>query len=216
MNTNESTNQLKSLNTETDTEIIETHEWKIEDVLHGVVGHPNGLFYKVLPKDLGTVYLSLCGKEQLTTVPTIVLLQQINDCKFTFYEKGNDSWKEVPLPAEVLDHQSKVLNAMILNKLAMEANDLLKGTPSYDNYLDNQIRKTNKLLQRKATTLLKSAYGAEQEMLLNVFNSIDSFTNKFALKITSSAFYLNSILDEYDADPNKFMQRQIELDKLDS
>ncbi|MFH6944612.1 hypothetical protein [Flavobacterium sp. FlaQc-50] len=214
MNTNESINQLENSNT--DNEIIKTHEWKIEDLLHGVVGHPNGFFYKVLPKDLANVYLSLCGREQLTTIPIIQLLQQVNDCSFHFYEAGNDSWKEVPLPSHILEYQSKVLNAMILNQLALEANDLLKGTPEYDNYLDNLIKKTNKALERKAKKLLSKAYGAEQEMLINVFNSIDNFTKKFAMKMPSSSFYLNQIIDEYDADPTKFLNRQVELDKLDS
>lgn len=94
MNTNESTNQLKSSNTETDTEIIETHEWKIEDLLHGVIGHPNGGFYKVLPKDVGFIYLSLCGGNQLTTCPVIKLLEKVNACEWKFFTADDDSWKQ--------------------------------------------------------------------------------------------------------------------------
>lgn len=215
MNTNESTRMSESLNTERG---VHKKEWKIEELHHGVVGHPNGFFYKVIPKekDIAFVYLSLCGKEQLTTVAAIKLLEEVNNGTMKFYEKGNESWKQEPLPEEVLMYQGKVLNAMILNQLAMEANDQLKDTPEYDNYLNNQVRKTNQILQRKAEKMLKHAYGAEQEMLFNVFNSIDNFTKKFALKMPHSCFFLNSIIDDYDKDPSKFLNRDIELNKLQS
>jgi hypothetical protein len=213
MNTSENTKTLESLNTEAN---VGKKDWKIEELLHGVVGHPNGFFYKIVPKDVAFVYLSLCGKEQLTTVPVIKLLEEVNNGTMTFYAPGNDSWKQEPLPEDVLMYHGKVLNAMILNQLAMEANDQLKDTPEYDNYLNNQVRKTNQILQRKAEKMLKHAYGAEQEMLFNVFNSIENFTKKFALKMPHSCFFLNSIIDEYDKDPTKFLNRNVELNKLQS
>lgn len=214
MNTNESTNQLKSLNTETDTEIIETHEWKIEDLLHGVIGHPNGGFYKVLPKDVGFIYLSLCGAQQITTCPIIKLLEKVNDCEWKFFTADDDSWKQTIFSPEELEYKNKVLRAIIFQQLCIEANDLLIGEPDHDKYLKKVLEKANKALLRKANKNITNLYGAEPEMLVNVMNSINNFVIKAATKLPHEFFYLNSIIDEYDQDPTKFEGRKVKLEKL--
>lgn len=212
MNTNESTKQLGNLNT--NNEIIETHEWKIEDLLHGVIGHPNGSFYKVIPKDAGFVYLSLTHGNQLTSCPIIKLLERVNDCEWKIYAEGDDSWKQNIFSPEELEYKNKVLRAIIFNQLCMEANDLLIGEPDHDKYLKNLLEKANKGLLRKAGKNIINLYGAEPEMLINVMNSINNFVVKAATKLPHEFFYLNSIIDEYDEDPTKFVGRKVKLEKL--
>lgn len=212
MNINESTKMSESLNTEN--EIIETHEWKIEDLLHGVIGHPNGGFYKVLPKDAGFIYLSLCTGKQLTTCAIVQLLQKVNDCEWKIFADGDDSWKQNIFSPEELEYKNKVLRAIIFNQLCMEANDLLIGELDHDKYLKNLLEKANKGLLRKAGKNIGNLYGAEPEMLINVMNSINNFVVKAATKLPHEFFYLNSIIDEYDEDPTKFIGRKVKLEKL--
>lgn len=214
MNTNESTKQLGNLNT--NNEIIETHEWKVEDLLHGVIGHPNGGFYKITPKDVAFVYLTLCNEKfpATTICPVITLLQKVNDCEWKIFAENDDSWKQNIFSPEELEYKNKVLRAIIFNQLCMEANDLLIGEPDHDKYLKNLLEKANKGLLRKADKNIKNLYGDEPEMLINVMNSINNFVSKAATKLPHEFFYLNSIIDEYDEDPTKFVGRKVKLEKL--
>jgi len=215
MNTNESTKPLRSLNT--DNEIIETHEWKIEDLLDGVIGHPNGGYYKITPKDIGFVYLTLCNGNEVSAsavCPIVTLLQRVNDCEWKIFGAGDDSWKQNIFSPEELEYKNKVLRAIIFNQLCMEANDLLIGEPDHDKYLKNVLEKANKALIRKAGKNITNLYGAEPEMLINVMNAINNFVVKTATKLPHEFFYLNSIIDEYDEDPTKFIGRKVKLEKL--
>lgn len=215
MNINENTKMSESSNTEN--EIIETHEWKIEDLLHGVIGHPNGGFYKITPKDVAFVYLTLCSHEEVSAsavCPIVQLLQRVNDCEWKIFAEGDDSWKQNIFSPEELEYKNKVLRAIIFNQLCMEANDLLIGEPDHDKYLKNLLEKANKGLLRKAGKNIGNLYGAEPEMLINVMNSINNFVVKAATKLPHEFFYLNSIIDEYDEDPTKFIGRKVKLEKL--
>jgi len=163
---------------------------------------------------LAFVYLSLCTAQQLTSCAIIQLLQKVNSGEWKFYEEGNDSWKQNIYSPEELEYKNKVLRAIIFNQLCMEANDLLIGEPDHDKYLKNVLEKANKALIRKANKNISNLYGAEPEMLINVMNSINGFVVKAATKLPHEFFYLNSIIDEYDEDPTKFIGRKVNLDKL--
>lgn len=213
MNTNESTKQLENLDTESYS-VTNGTQFKLEDLIHGVVGHPNGGYYKVLPKALGFVYLSLTSAQQLTTCPAIHLIEKVNSGEWKFFKAGDESWKQTIFSPEELEYKNKVLRAIIFNQLCIEANDLLIGDPDHDSYLKNLLLKANKGLLRKADKNITNLYGAQPEMLINVMNSINSFVKKAATKLPHEFFYLNSIIDEYDENPTKFHGRKIDLEKL--
>lgn len=209
-NTNES---IKDLSTNLNF-TPEKREYNSEDVLHGIVGHPNGNFYKVGSKDITSVYLSLIEGNQLNTCPMSMILRNVNNGTWAFYAKGDNSWKEKVYTEEVLEYKNNVLKALIYNQLCTEANDVLIDTVEHDKYLVNLLKKANKGLERKSIKHLEGVYGADPQMLTNIFNAIDSFVGKMAKTLPHEFFYLNSIIDEYNQDPAKYIGRKIELETI--
>ncbi|TDD77154.1 hypothetical protein [Flavobacterium caseinilyticum] len=188
--------------------------YTIEEMYQGVVGHPNGNYYKIAKKDLTSVYLSLIEGNQLTTCPAAMLSFEVANGTWKFYAAGDDSWKEKVYTEEVMAYKNNVLKSLIYNQLAVEANDNLIETVEHDPYLNNLLKKANKGLERKANKHLSQVYGADPQMLTNIFNAIDGFVSRMAKSLPHEFFYLNSIYDEYNADPTKYIGRQIMLDDV--
>ena len=213
-NTSEST---KDLSTKDVLSFIpEKPTYTVEEMYQGVVGHPNGNYYKITKKDLASVYLSLIEGNQLTTCPAAMLSHEINHGTWKFYVAGDNSWKEKVYTEEVMAYKNNVLKSLIYNQLCVEANDNLIDTVEHDPYLNNLLKKANKGLERKANKHLSQVYGADPQMLTNIFNAIDGFVSRMAKSLPHEFFYLNSIVDEYNADPTKYIGREISLNDVNT
>ena len=209
-NTNENTSDS---NTDLSFE-LEKKEYTSEEVIHRVIGHPNGNYYNIGHKDLTSVYLSLIEGDQITTCPISMLLHNINNGIWKFFAPGDDSWKPKVYTQEVLNYKNNVLKSLIYNQLCAEANDALIGTVENEPYLNNLLKKANKGLERKAKKHLELVYKAEPEMLTNIFNAIDKFVKSMAKTLPHEYFYLNSIVEEYQADPTKHIGRKVNIETL--
>jgi hypothetical protein len=208
---NNSTNEnTKDSNTDLNF-IPEKKEYTSEEVINGIVGHANGNYYKVIRKDMLSVYLTLIEGNQLNTCPIAMLLHNINTGTWSFYPEGDDSWRDKVYTPEVLEFKNNVLKSLIYNQLCTEANDALINTIEHDKYLVNLLLKANKGLERKSIKHLKEVYGADSQMLTNLFNAIDTFVGSLAKTLPHEFFYLNSIVAEYQEDPTKYIGRKIEL-----
>lgn len=196
--------------------IPEKPTYTVEEMYQGVVGHPNGNYYKITKKDLASVYLSLIEGNQLTTCPAAMLSHEINNGAWKFYVAGDNSWKEKVYTEEVMAYKNNVLKSLIYNQLCVEANDNLLDTVEHDPYLNNLLKKANKGLERKANKHLSQVYGADPQMLTNIFNAIDGFVSRMAKSLPHEFFYLNSIFDEYNADPTKYIGREILLNDVNA
>lgn len=187
------------------------------DIIGGVVQIPNGGFYDIMPSGLGFVYMKQIGNPsaKVQKFPIGKLLLDINNGNWPFFEKGDVSYKQYLFTPEQMEHKRNVLKSVIYHQLSVEANDTLLGTGDHDNYLKNCLQKANKALERKAKHNLQGVYGADPTMLTNLFNSIDKFVGRMADKLPHEFFYLNMVMDDYEADPQKFVGRKVELDKLD-
>jgi len=213
-NTNESTKDSSTNNVLAF--IPEKPTYTVEEMYQGVVGHPNGNYYKITRKDLTNVYLSLIEGNQLTSCPAAMLLYEISKGSWFFYAPGDNSWKEKVYTEEVMAYKNNVLKSLIYNQLCVEANDNLIGTVEHDPYLNNLLKKANKGLERKANKHLNQVYGADPQMLTNLFNAIDGFVSRMAKSLPHEFLYLNSIYDEYNADPTKYIGREILLDDVNT
>lgn len=223
MNTN-----LKSENLNTDIRDIEVQEpivvsgtqeeaqeYKIEQLYEGHVQTPKGLVYKVMPKDVAFVYLSFADK--LITAPIVKLLPLVNNGDWKFYAKGNNSWKQqIELPKEVIEHKHNILKALIFGMLTLEANDRLEGTLDHNKYLQNVLKRSNKELERLANKDIKNVYGADPQMLTNVFNVIEEVVGRMVDKLPHEFFFLNMVMDDYEANPMQLQERPVELQKIDA
>lgn len=196
--------------------VPEKRSYTIEEMYQGVVGHPNGNYYKVTHKDLGSVYLSLIEGNSLTTCPASMLAFEVNNGNWKFYVAGDDSWRAKVYTEEVMRYKNDVLKSLIYNQLCIEANDNLIGTIEHDNYLNNLLAKANKGLERKANKHLGEVYGADPQMLTNIFNAIDGFVSRMAKSLPHEFFYLNSIYDEYNQDPTKYIGTTVMLNDINT
>jgi hypothetical protein len=208
MNTNTSINDLS---------IKETFDFKSIDLVDATVKLPNGGYYAIIQSGLGFVYLKEQGvaNPPMNKIAIGVLLIEINKGNWPLFVNGDDSWKINVFTPELMAHKNKVLKVVIYNQLCMEANDDLIGTLDHDNYLENLLKKANKGLQRKAQQNLSGVYGADPQMMTNIFNSIDTFVGLLANKLPHEFFYLNSIVEEYDTDPKKFIDRKVMLEVIE-
>lgn len=209
-NTNENTSDS---NTELSF-VPERREYKMEEIYQGVVMHPNGYFYTIHKKDMTNVFLSLIEGDQIVPAPAALILHSINTGRCNFYPPGDESYKSILYNEEVSAYKNNILKSLIFNQLALEANDALIDTVEHDKYLKNLLLKANKGLELKAKKHLERVYGANPEMLINIFNSIDRFVGRLATKLPHEFFYLNSIVEEYEEDPAKYIGRQVNLEKL--
>jgi hypothetical protein len=194
--------------------VLERKEYTSAEVIHGIIGHPNGNCYKIANKDLTSVYLSLIEGNQLNTCPISMLLHNINTGIWKFYTPGDESWREKVYTQEVLDYKNNVLKSLIYNQLCAEANDALIGTVEHEPYLNNLLKKANKGLQRKSKKYLIDVYKADSEMMENVLNAIDKFEASMAKTLPHEYFYLNSIVEEYQEDPTKYIGRKVKINTL--
>lgn len=201
-NTNENTNDLS------------IKSYKLEEIYNGVIKHKNGSFYLIEPKDLSNVVLRVVDSSQSSIAPASIVLHGINFNRIIFYPKGDESYREDLFFKQNEDFKNNFLKALIYNQLCTEANDVLIGTEQHDKYLKNLLLKANKGLERKSVKYLESVYGAEPQMLTNLFNAIDKFVGSLAKTLPHEFFYLNSIVDEYNENPAKYIDRQINLDVL--
>lgn len=210
-NTNESTDVS---NIEVTAEDVKSAYTK-DEVIGGVIKHPNGGFYRILPRDLTTVMLSLVQGKQVVECAISMLLERIVNNDWTFYDKNDNSWiPPIEYPKEVIDFKNNVVKQIIYNQLAIDNSDKLIGTIEEDKYTKNLLLKANKGLERKASNHLKNFYGTNPEMLINLFEAIDVFVSKISNKLPHEFFYLNAIIDEYDEDPTKFHGKKVKFQKL--
>jgi hypothetical protein len=212
---NNSTNEsIKDSNTNLNF-IPEKKIYNFDQVIGGVVAHPNGNCYVLIKKDFSNLLMSLIEGEQVTPVPAAMVLEAINSGVWKFFEAGDESWKPIVYTEEVTAFKTNALKSIILNQLAAESNDSLIGTVEHDPYLKNLLLKANKGLERKSKKHLEKMYGVNQEMALNVFNTIDEFVARLAKMLPHEFFYLNSIVDEYNEDPSKYIGRKVKINKLE-
>ena len=210
-NTNESTNVS---NIEVTFEEVKPTYTK-DEVMGGVIKHPNGGYYRILPRNLTTVILSLVHGPQVVECAISMLLQRIENNDWTFFPKEDESWRPPnEYSKEVVDFKNNVLKQIIYNQLAIDNSDTLIGTIEEDKYTKNLLLKANKGLERKASNHLKNFYGTNPEMLINLFETIDAFVSKLSNKLPHEFFYLNAIIDEYDEDPTKFAGKKVKYQKL--
>jgi hypothetical protein len=216
MNTNTSTND-SSINEDLNLKPVKTFDFKSTDLIDATVRLPNGGFYAIIQSGLGFVYLKQQGfpNAPQQKIAVGVLLLEINKGNWPLYVNGDYYWRINVYTPELMAHKNKVLKAVIYNQLCLEANDDLRDTLDHDNYLDNLLIKANKGLERKTKQSLAGVYGADPQMLSNIFKTIDKFVGLLADKLPHEFFYLNSIVEEYDADPKKFIGRKVMLDVIE-
>ncbi len=195
--------------------IPEKKTYTLDELIGGVVAHPNGNCYVLIKKDFSNLLMSLIEGEQVTPVPAAMVLEAIRTGAWKFFVAGDDSWRPIVYTEEVQTFKSNCLKSIIYNQLCAEANDALIDTVEYDPYLKNLLLKANKGLERKSKKYLEKMYGVNQEMAMNVFNTIDQFVEKLAKTLPDEFFYLNSIVDEYNEDPSKYIGRKVNINKID-
>jgi hypothetical protein len=208
--TNEST---KDSNTDLNF-IPEKTNYILDEIIGGVVSHPNGNCYVLIKKDFSNLLMSLIEGEQVTPVPAAMVLEAINSGIWKFFAVEDESWRPIVYTEEVIAFKNNALKSIIYNQLCIEANDALIGTVEHDPYLKNLLLKSTKGLQRKTKKYLEKMYGVNQEMSFNVFNTIDEFVEILSKRLPHEFFYLNSIVDEYNEDPSKYIGRKVKINKL--
>lgn len=203
-NTNENTNDSST-----------KKEYKLAEIYNGVIRHPNGFFFTIIQDSLANVFLSLIEGDQIVPAPAALILHSINSGKCSFYPAGDESYKEVLYSEEVSEYKNNILKSLIFNQLALEANDSLIDTIEHDKYLKNLLLKANKGLELKSKKHLERIYKANPEVLTNVFNAIDKFVASLVTKLPHEYFYLNSIIEEYEEDPAKYLGRKVNIQKIE-
>lgn len=213
------------MNTKTDSKSssTEVQEKKVafnynsKDLLNATVLLPNGGYYAIISSGLGFVYLKQQGfpKAKAEKVPIGTILGQVNNGNWPLFALTDESWKEFVYTEEQRDHKRAVLKSLIYNQLCMEANDDLIGTLDHEEYLKNKLLKANKELVRKANKDLKKIYGADQQMIVNIFKTIDKFVGRMADKLPHEYFYLNMVADEYERTKDSFLDRPVHLETIE-
>lgn len=198
-------------------EPVKELSYKNEDLVNAVVKLPSGDYWRLEESGKGFMYIKLIKNPKAAPVKINIgqVLTEVNSGRWPIFLDGDNSWKQYLFTEEEFKHKERVLKCIIYQQLCLEANDDLIDTLDHDNYLKNLLLKTNKGLERKTKQSLQGVYGADPQMLTNVFNAIDTFVAALANKLPHEYFYMNTIIQEYDADPKRFINRQILLNKVE-
>lgn len=187
---------------------------KIADVIGGVVKFGNKTFYRISEGVSGKHgIVSMLILEDVTTKTKIdyaaaTLLYMIAIKELKLFLPGDDSWEETLNRVEQHNH---ILTAIILNNVAIKGNENLIGTKDYDKYLENTLEKANKALERKLIKYAKELYTADQNVLNDMFFSIENFVQKFAATLPNHHLEFNKMVDSFYLKTNPSVIENIEV-----
>lgn len=199
----------------TNIKLEQHHNYTIEDILDGYVRSPQGAVFTVnKSNDISRVMLK--SSTGSVSVPCIHLLLLLNRGEWVFSKELTVEMQYPELTKEQVAHKHNILKALLFGQMALEANELLAGTLDHDKYLSNVLRKSNKELERRSNKNITAVYGANPEMLTNLFSAMDRFVGRMVDKLPHEVFFLDLVMDSYEADPEGWQQQPVELTKLDS
>jgi hypothetical protein len=208
--------KLKSENSGTDIHPEQHHNYTLAEVLDGYVQSPEGAVFVVTKDGKNVAQVILRHGSHAVVVPAMSLLLHLNVGQWVFSKEIIESMQYPVLTEAQQAHKHSVLKALLYGQLALEANETLTGTLDHDKYLANTLRKSNKELERKSSKNLTGVYGANPEMLTNLFTAMDRFVGRMVAKMPHEVFFLDLVMDAYEADPSGWQEKPVSLDKLDS
>lgn len=213
------TNETVNINdiTVVDAEIVSEQKQAITaaDLNEKLIVHvESGYVFQVMPKDAAFVYL--LGGPKMMTVPIIRLLKLMSNGQWRFAGPDETIVKRPELTPEQLHHKQMVLHALMLMQLTLEAADSLKGTLDHNKYLCNVIGRAVKELERYAAKDIKNVYGTDPQLFTNVLNTMDRVVARMVEKLPHEYFFIEMVMDDYEANPKKQQERPVTLEKLNA
>lgn len=188
------------MNTKERVEKLKGSDIKASDLIGGVVKFGNKTYYKVHDKETSPQgIVTVVELEDVVSKARIdyamaTLLYMIDIKEFKVFLPGDDSWKA---NFKLNEENNLILTAIILNNVAIKGNENLSGTKYYDKYLRNTLEKANKALERKINKYAKELYTADQNVLNDMFFSIEHLAEKIAGTLPRDHNKLHQLVDRF-------------------
>lgn len=109
----------------------------------------------------------------------------------------------------------KLVKRIILAQVLIEQNDELIADNVNDKYLVNQLKKSNKELERVVGKHYDNIYNADKTVTQNIANAVDNITKQLAGLQSQHYIIVENFLTDLKNNPEKFEKKSYELTKIE-